>query len=128
MKTLSFYQKSALWTLIMFAFIFAVSLLGDPSKPNRNFTLDFDHVWKTNDLPGGFVLYEEVAGQFVPVGTTAATNRSMTITNVAPGAHSYVLTATNIWWESRPSTSVSTPQGLNTPTLLRITVTLTNSP
>lgn len=112
----------------MFCFIFAVSLMGDPSKPNRDFTLDWAHTWATNDLPGGFVLYEEVTGQFVPVGTAAATNRSMTITNVAPGIHIYRLTATNLWWESKASPAISTPQGLSTPALLKITVTFTNAP
>lgn len=117
-----------LFTFILIALAFAATVFGDPSSPNRNLQFEWDHTWATNDLPGGYVLYEEVSGQFVPRGNAASTNRSMTITNVAPGAHTYRLTATNRWWESLPSSPASTPQSLSTPTLLRITVTFTNSP
>lgn len=71
----------------------------------------------------GYHVYERINGVSTPAGVT--TTNTFTLTSVAQGVHTYVVTATNIWGESAPSNPASTPGSASAPVNVRITITVT---
>lgn len=71
---------------------------------------------------------EEVTAYTVREGTSVVwgpkPGTAATLEGVAPGVHTYTLTASNSWGESSPSSPVSTPPAPSVPGGLRVTVTV----
>jgi len=80
-----------------------------------------------------YTLYERQASGPVKVAdiepsACTATVCEFQLQNVAPGLHTYFLTAGNLWGESGPSNDVSTPPRAGAPANIRITITITIGP
>jgi hypothetical protein len=80
-----------------------------------------------------YTLYERQPSGPVKVadiqpGVCTATVCEFQLQNVAPGVHTYYLTASNMWGESAPSNDVSTPPRAAAPANIRITITITIGP
>lgn len=106
-------------SIILFATTCAV--LCGPGSVRNTVTL----VWDAYDWGGqtnycGFVLYEQSGTNWVPLASAARTATQITLTNVAPGVHTYALTASNYWGESQLSNSDSTPKVTGKPENLRL--------
>lgn len=80
--------------------------------------------WDASPTPGitEYRLYEETSAGWVLVGTVPGTSTVITLPNVQPGVHTYVVTAANEWGESPQSNAVSTAPVPVAPAGLKVTV------
>lgn len=79
------------------------------------FGADVKLAWDANDPAEQvtkYTVYEKVGANYIKIADAPTTN--YTVTNVVPGKHVYVVTASNIWGESGPSNEAPTPN-LNSP-------------
>ena len=67
----------------------------------------------------GYSVYQDGAKVWSGAATTA------TLANVAPGAHAFTATASNLWGESAQSLPVTTPPAPGAPKSVTVTVTVT---
>ena len=65
---------------------------------------------------------------YAQVGEAAQPANEMTIANVVPGKHTYIVRAFNGTWESGDSNAVGTPTLPTTPGKVTITITITVVP
>lgn len=68
---------------------------------------DLKLAWDDTQTGVSYNVYEQVAGRLVKLGT--ATEKEFSLSNVAKGPHTYVVTAANAQAESVPSDALTVP-------------------
>jgi hypothetical protein len=82
----------------------------------RAVTFDITFAWDANlaaDNVTKYTLYQAdgLTGVFVKVADVAAPTLTCTVPALTPGVYQFYVTATNMWGESDPSNTVTTPAG-----------------
>ena len=102
-------------TLFTILYLFVLSALS-------SFAADVSLAWEPNNPPGTvskFTVYQKSGDTWVKKGDTTET--TFTVAGLAPGLHTFAVTASNVWGESDRSNESTTPAPANPPTNLRIT-------
>lgn len=106
---------------ILFLFATGCALLSGPGSVRNSVALGWNpYDWEGVTSSCGFILYEQVGTNWVPVASADRIATMITLTNVVPGVHVYALTASNYWGESDLSNTASTPKVTGKPANLRL--------
>jgi len=100
------------------------SLTACASLIASNVTLTWDFNAPEENITS-YKLYEIIDGTNVIKYVIPGTNNIITLTDVTPGKHEYFVTASNMWGESDPSNTVTTPAPATSPKAVKITIIVT---
>ena len=110
---------------ILLTLLFATAAFAAEAQ-TATLNLAWDHA---GPLAREFKVYQETApGVWTLVKTVteptpgAGAPKTTTLTSVTPGVYTYRVTAANIWGESAPSNTTTTPAPVNPPTNVRVTI------
>jgi len=102
---------ACLFALALAAAAANVTLTWDPNPPSEDVEV--------------YRLYEVVDGTNTLVAEVDGATNVVTVPNVTPGRHEYVLTAVNIWGESDASDPAITPSPATAPKTFKVTLVIT---